>query len=72
MNDTFRNPLHSLYDCLPILGEFLHASIVKINTVSVELAIRLSTLVGQIVIRADNHIVIVNKVCSKTICKCFS
>ena len=71
MNESIRNPLHPLNNCFPVLCQFLHAGIIKVDTVSVELAIWLAGIVGEVVIGADDDIVIVNKVGPETVGKPF-
>ena len=72
MDYALRYPLHPVNDTFPVLCQFLHAKVVEIHTVTVIFVVGLSVLRRQIIVRTDNHIVIVNKICSETIRKCFS
>ena len=67
MDYTLGDPPHPLDDRLPVLGEFLHPRVAQVDRVSVELAVRLPSLGCEVVIGADDDIVIVNKICPKTI-----
>ena len=51
-----------MYDGLPVLGQLLHAGVVEVDAVRVELAVRLAVLVAEVVIGADDHVVVVYKV----------
>ena len=67
MDDTLGDPPHPLDDRLPVLGEFLHSCVAQVDRVSVELVVRLSSLCREVVIGADDDIVIVNEICPETI-----
>ena len=54
-------------DGLPVLGQLLHAGVVEVDAVRVELAVRLSFLIAEIVVGANDDIVIVDKVGSETV-----
>ena len=72
MDQPIRDSLHSLYDCFPVLGQFLHPSVVQGDTVCIELGVRLTSIICEVIIGADNHIVVINEVCSQTVSKSFS
>ena len=71
MNHSIRDPLHTVDDGLPVLGQLLHPSVVEVDTVAVELSVWLATVVAEVVIGADDHVVIVYKVSSEAVSKGF-
>ena len=67
MNHSVTDPLHPLDDRLPVLGQLLHAGIVEVDAVRVELAVRLASLVPEVVVGADDDVVVVDEVGSETV-----
>ena len=67
MNDALGDPPHPLDNRLPVFCEFLHPGIAQVDGVCVELAVRLPSLRGEVVIGADDHVVIVNEVSPEAI-----
>ena len=71
MNHSVTDPLHPLDDRLPVLGQLLHAGIVEVDAVRVELAVWLTFLVAEVVVGADDDVVVVYKVGSETVSEGF-
>ena len=67
MNHSVADPLHPLNDRLPVLGQLLHAGVVQVDAVRVELAVWLTFLVAEVVVGADDDVVVVYKVGSETV-----
>ena len=67
MDDSLGDLTHPLDNRLPVLGQLLHPCVAQVDGVSVELAVRLACLSREVVIGADNDVVIVNEVCSETV-----
>ena len=67
MNHSITDPLHPLNDRLPVLGQLLHAGVVQVDAVRVELAVWLTFLVAEVVVGADDDVVVVYKVGSETV-----
>ena len=67
MNHSVTDPLHPLDDRLPVLGQLLHAGIVEVDAVRVELAVWLAFLVPEVVVGADDDVVVVDEVGSETV-----
>ena len=49
-------------DGLPVLSQLLHAGVVEVDAVRVKLAVRLALLVAEVVVGADDHVVVVDEV----------
>ena len=62
MDDALGDPSHPLDDRLPVPGQLLHARVVQVHAVRVELAVGLARVRGQVVVGADDHVVIVYEV----------
>ena len=71
MNHSVTDPLHPLDDRLPVLGQLLHAGIVEVDAVRVELAVRLALLIAEVVVGADDDVVVVYEVGSETVSEGF-
>ena len=71
MNHPVTDPFHPLNDRFPVLGQLLHPGVVEVDAVSVELAVRLTFLIAEVVVGADDDVVVVYKVCSETVSEGF-
>ena len=71
MDHTLGDPPHPLDDRLPVLGQLLHAGIVEVDAVRVELAVWLAFLIAEVVVGADDDVVVVYEVGSETVSEGF-
>ena len=71
MNHPVTDPLHPLNDRLPVFGQLLHPGVVEVDAVRVELAVWLAFLVPEIVVGADDDVVVVYEVGSEAVSEGF-